>query len=126
MFKFIIVALFSLLSLASAIVWNAPITSPSSGTKWRAGGTYTVKWKTTVAGMQIPEGVTGSLKLGYLIGSDYNEHLNWDLGSGFALNKGAYTITLPSDLTARTTYIVVLMGDSGNASKKFTIQSSKS
>ncbi|KAI9299579.1 hypothetical protein BJ944DRAFT_245073, partial [Cunninghamella echinulata] len=64
----------------------------------------------------------GTIKLGYLTKEDGpNEHLYWDLATGFPLNKGSQEITLPTDLEYRKTYIIVLMGNSGNASKKFTI-----
>jgi hypothetical protein len=119
-----------LLSLTSAIVINPTITTPNSGTKWRAGGQFTVKWDTTYDDgtgkkVPIPSTYKGDIKLGYLEGSDYNEHLLWDLASGFDLNKGSQQITLPADLVTRTGYIIVLMGDSGNASPKFTIRASK-
>lgn len=52
--------------------------------------------------------------------------LEWELGSGFPLTKGSYEVTLPSDLEERNTYIIVLMGDSGNASEQFTIKSKAS
>lgn len=86
------------------------------------------------------------IKLGYLEGDSPNEHLckchsvsfirgtltdiiihkDWDLASGFPLNKGAQSVTLPSDLETKKTYIIVLMGDSGNASPKFLIQAARS
>lgn len=120
-----------LLSVANAIVINPKITTPNSGTKWRAGGSFTVKWSTTYndgTGKQvaIPDNFNGMIKLGYLeAGDPYNEHLLWDLASGFKLNSGSQQITLPADLPTRTGYIIVLMGDSGNASQKFTIRASK-
>ncbi|CEP11853.1 hypothetical protein [Parasitella parasitica] len=121
-----------LLSMASALVINPKITTPNSGTKWRAGQTYVVKWETTYndgTGKQvpIPSEYKGTIKLGYLEKNDpYNEHLKFgDLAKDFALNAGSQTITLPADLETKTSYIIVLMGNSGNASPKFTIQAAR-
>ncbi|KAI8992499.1 hypothetical protein BDB01DRAFT_847868 [Pilobolus umbonatus] len=130
MFKFLAVFLLAILSVVSAIVINPVITTPNSRTKWRAGESYVVQWDTTYNdGTQIvpiPEMYKGTLKLGYFEGDDqYNEHLYWDLASGFNLNAGAYRITLPADLPTRTSYIVVLMGNSGNASARFTIRAAR-
>lgn len=49
-------------------------------------------------------------------------NLDWDLASGFPLNSGSWNVTLPKDLATRSDYIVVVFGNSGNASPKFTIQ----
>ncbi|CAO3668782.1 hypothetical protein G6F56_003954 [Rhizopus delemar] len=122
---------FALLSLVQAIVINPTITTPNSSTKWRAGGSFVVKWATTYndgeKDVAIPSTQKGYIKLGYLESDDeYNEHLLWDLASDFNLDSGAQTITLPSDLETKRTYIIVLMGDSGNASPKFTIQAARS
>ncbi|CAO3628177.1 unnamed protein product [Mucor fragilis] len=121
-----------LLSMASALVINPKISTPNSGTKWRAGQSYVVKWETTYndgTGQQvpIPDGYKGTIKLGYLENNDpYNEHLKFgDLAKDFALNAGSQTITLPADLETKTSYIIVLMGNSGNASPKFTIQAAR-
>ncbi|KAI9494647.1 hypothetical protein BDB00DRAFT_817669 [Zychaea mexicana] len=123
--SFVAFLLLVLATAASAIVWNPEITTPNSGTKWRAGESYTVQWKPSINGENIPEGVNGMIKLGYLEDGSINEHLYWDLASGFPLNKGAQSITLPADLETKTSYIVVLMGDSGNASPKFTIKAAR-
>ncbi|KAF7723065.1 hypothetical protein EC973_002399 [Apophysomyces ossiformis] len=126
MFKFTVTSFFlTLLAVASAIVWNPTITTPTTGTKWRAGQKYTVRWNTKVDGQDIPDNVRGAIKLGYHEGNSINEHLYWDLASDFQLNKGYQTITLPKDLKTRTRYIIVLMGDSGNASKEFKIDASR-
>lgn len=44
------------------------------------------------------------------------------MASDFLLTDDQADITLPSDLEPRDDYIVVLMGDSGNASPLFTIE----
>ncbi|KAI8882884.1 hypothetical protein K501DRAFT_250623 [Backusella circina FSU 941] len=129
MFKFIAVTFFALIALASAIVINPKITTPNSSTKWRAGETYTVKWDTTyydgTSQQPIPDTQTGTILLGYLEGSDPNEHLGHTLASGFKLNSGSQSVTLPADLATKRDYIIVLMGDSGNASQRFFIQARK-
>jgi hypothetical protein len=51
--------------------------------------------------------------------------LEWELASGFDLNKGSQVVTLPADLETKRTYIIVLMGDSGNASPQFTITAAR-
>lgn len=66
----------------------------------------------------------GSIILGYLSDDkkDMNEHLDLDhpLATGFMLTDGSHDIVIPN-VAERKTYIIVLMGDSGNASPKFTI-----
>lgn len=44
------------------------------------------------------------------------------MASDFLLTDDQADITLPSDLEPRDDYIIVLMGDSGNASPQFTIE----
>ncbi|KAI9361327.1 hypothetical protein BD770DRAFT_383198 [Pilaira anomala] len=117
-------------SLANAIVINPKINVPNSGTKWRAGQTVTIQWDTNFfdgeSNVPIPEYATGMIKLGYFENGDkYNEHLYWDLASGFSLASGAQSVTLPTTLDTKTTYIIVLMGNSGNASPEFTIRAAK-
>jgi hypothetical protein len=129
MFKFITVAFFALIAVASALVINPKITTPNAATKWRAGEKYTVKWDTTFFNGEeeedIPDNYEGRIKLGYLVGDDLNEHLNWDLASGFKLNSGSQNITLPDDLETKRDYIIVVMGNSGNASPRFFIRARK-
>ncbi|KAI9246738.1 hypothetical protein BDA99DRAFT_543213 [Phascolomyces articulosus] len=123
-----ITALIFLLSILNTltfgIVWNAKITVPNETTVWEAGKNYTVKWETTTEAGPIPDNVTGIIKLGYLEEGSIDEHLYWDLASGFLLNSGSNTIRLPCDLETKDSYIIVLMGNSGNASPKFTIHGS--
>lgn len=69
----------------------------------------------------------GMIVLGYLSGKkgDTNEHLDLKhpLASGFKLTKGRQNIVIPN-VVQRETYIIVLFGDSGNASPMFTITNS--
>ncbi|KAI8146392.1 hypothetical protein BJV82DRAFT_554400 [Fennellomyces sp. T-0311] len=116
------VLLLSLFSMAYAIVWNAPITIPNENTIWTAGKSYIVKWNTTTHdGQKIPDGVSGMIKLGYVEDGSLDEHLYWDLAKDFPLNSGEQAICLPDGLEPKDNYIIVLMGNSGNASPKFTI-----
>ncbi|KAG2183236.1 hypothetical protein INT43_006240 [Umbelopsis isabellina] len=46
---------------------------------------------------------------------------DWTLANNFKLVSGSHNITLPSDLSTKHSYIIVLFGDSGNASPEFTI-----
>ncbi|KAG2227981.1 hypothetical protein INT45_012005 [Circinella minor] len=68
---------------------------------------------------------SGIIKLGYLEEGSIDEHLYWDLGSGFLLNSGSQSVRLPRNLKTRDSYIIVLMGNSGNASPQFTIKGPK-
>jgi len=107
-------------------VYDPHITDPAQGTAWKAGDDETVKWDTS----SLPSSYdgTGTLLLGYIDPSSPGEHLMIDspLATGFLLTDGSKTITLPSNLTTKSTYIVVLMGDSGNASPEFTINAASS
>ncbi|KAF8588588.1 hypothetical protein K439DRAFT_595864 [Ramaria rubella] len=102
-------------------VIDPPITYPTAGTVWNVNDRHNVTWDTSV----IPPGFnsTGMIVLGFLDDADGdNEHLdlNNPLAQGFLLTAGRAEITVPS-VTTRDTYIIVLFGDSGNASPKFTI-----
>ncbi|EPQ50989.1 hypothetical protein GLOTRDRAFT_112513 [Gloeophyllum trabeum ATCC 11539] len=107
--------------LVARDVWDPPVTSPTSGTVWNVGETQTITWDTSSKPAQVTS-YTGKAVLGYLDPSSPGEHLFLDspLASGFNLTDGKVQITVP-DVPARSTYIVVLMGDSGNASPQFTI-----
>ncbi|GAB5585602.1 hypothetical protein Unana1_00502 [Umbelopsis nana] len=124
------IALSSIICTVSAYVYSPKITKPDKTTKWRAGESFTVTCNLfrdpDSAGIPIPDSVNGTIKLGYLLNGDkYNEHLYWDLADKFRLNSGSQRITLPKDLETRSTYIVVLFGDSGNASPEFTIKAAR-
>ncbi|KAI0695995.1 hypothetical protein BC835DRAFT_1272477 [Cytidiella melzeri] len=104
-------------------VFAPPVTEPTTGTVWSAGQVQTVTWD--ISGLDdAGKNTTGFLLLGYTIPGDTsgNEHLNITnpLANGFKLGDGAVNVTVPS-VVPRDTYIVVLLGDSGDASKPFTI-----
>jgi len=124
------VALLSLRSFVSASplvarhrhgAYSPPITSPQEGVDWEVGSTQTVTWDAS----NIPPSAandTGTLILGYLDGYSDNENLDTrhPLASGFSLYDGAVRVEVPY-VEPRDTYIVVLMGNSGNASPTFSI-----
>ncbi|PWN94700.1 hypothetical protein FA09DRAFT_290764, partial [Tilletiopsis washingtonensis] len=104
------------------LVYNPRIIEPTSATVWGAGKTQTVAWSTE----DIPDearNYRGMIKLGYQPADGSGGlNLKWTLASDFLLTDDQADITLPSDLEPRDDYIVVLMGDSGNASPLFTIE----
>ncbi|KAF9169081.1 hypothetical protein BGX21_004869 [Mortierella sp. AD011] len=106
-------------SVATAIVINPHITSPRKGAVWKTNSYQTVHWDTK--GIKGSE-ATGTLLLGYREGSSLNEHLDTEhpLAKGFDLKNGRVEIRVP-DVDPRKRYIVVLLGDSGNASPEFRI-----
>ncbi|KAF9371997.1 hypothetical protein CPB97_001544 [Podila verticillata] len=107
--------------IVSAIIINPKITSPTAHVVWPARSTQTVTWSTKDI---EDKNATGTIVLGYLSGKegDLNEHLDYmhPLATGFKLTKGSQQIVIPN-VVERTTYIIVLFGDSGNASPEFTI-----
>jgi len=109
-------------SLAERDVWAPKVTSPNAGTTWKIGSSQTVTWDTSNPPSQVSNPV-GSLLLGYLNpdGSG-GENLDVDhpLAQGFQLTDGSVTVTVPT-VDEKDSYIVVLIGDSGNASDEFTI-----
>ncbi|KAJ6508513.1 hypothetical protein C8R45DRAFT_967679 [Mycena sanguinolenta] len=123
MFRFTILCLFLFFSailaapLDSRTAFAPPITSPTAQSVWKVGQVETVTWNAS----GIPAGVTGMIQLGFLDPNSEGEHLSTILASGFNLTDEKANITVPSVVT-RTTYIIVLFGDSGNTSPEFTIE----
>ncbi|KAJ7781758.1 hypothetical protein DFH07DRAFT_791379 [Mycena maculata] len=101
--------------LGTREVYAPPITKPTADSVWTVGAVETVTWNAS----GIPPGVTGMIQLGYL--TPDSEHLSLILASGFNLTDEEVNITVPA-VVSRTNYIIVLFGDSGNASPEFTIQ----
>ncbi|KAI0269937.1 hypothetical protein BC834DRAFT_841658 [Gloeopeniophorella convolvens] len=102
------------------IVVSPQVTSPTTGTIWTTGSSQTVTWDTS----KIPpsgSNNTGLILLGYDDGSSSeNLDINNPLASGFPITAGSQNITVPN-VDTKTTYFVVLFGDSGNKSPEFTI-----
>ncbi|KIY63348.1 hypothetical protein CYLTODRAFT_382402 [Cylindrobasidium torrendii FP15055 ss-10] len=111
-----------LFSLASATpvgpldIWTPTITNPTAATVWTVGQTVEVTWATDDAPENVSNG--GEVVLGKGTNFLYNVIVDhFDLKAA----NGAITVTVP-EVEAGDDYFVVLFGDSGNASDKFTIQ----
>ncbi|EIN12913.1 hypothetical protein PUNSTDRAFT_82382 [Punctularia strigosozonata HHB-11173 SS5] len=131
MFKSFAAVLFAAAGLVAAtpivhptedIVFTPTITDPTAVTTWAVGSNQTVTWDTS----KIPaeaQNSTGVLLLGYQQSDDDSEHLDiaHPLAAQFPISAGSVAVTVPN-VTTRNDYIVVLIGDSGNKSPKFTIQ----
>ncbi|ETW81827.1 hypothetical protein HETIRDRAFT_247666, partial [Heterobasidion irregulare TC 32-1] len=100
------------------IVVSPPITSPTASTVWNVGDKVLVTWDTS--DIPEPKNFTGQLLLGFQENDSENLMLDSPLASGFQLIDGQVQITVP-DVPPKSDYIVVLFGDSGNASPEFTI-----
>ncbi|KAI0349586.1 hypothetical protein OH77DRAFT_1222554 [Trametes cingulata] len=103
------------------VVFRPHVTSPKAGDVWPAGSVQTVTWDTS----DIPEeskNQTGLILLGYIEGNDINEHLDVanPLAVNFPITAGSAQVKVP-EVDERNDYVVVLFGDSGNTSPKFTI-----
>ncbi|KAL4073105.1 hypothetical protein V8B97DRAFT_180027 [Scleroderma yunnanense] len=125
MFMSLIFPLISFVSCVLAVpvavrdVVAPPITSPTAGAVWHVGETQTVTWSTA----NLPVNITnpnGMLVLGYLYNNSENLMLNSPLATNINYADGQVQITVPN-VPTRDDYIVVLFGDSGNASPQFTI-----
>ncbi|KAH9924658.1 uncharacterized protein BXZ73DRAFT_2512, partial [Epithele typhae] len=97
------------------------ISAPAAGAQWAVGSVQTVVWDTADV---PPEAwfAPGTLVLGHVEEGSTNEHLDLmhPLAEGFLLISGKAKVTVPS-VEARDDYVVVLIGDSGNVSGKFSI-----
>ncbi|KIM66803.1 hypothetical protein SCLCIDRAFT_1210858 [Scleroderma citrinum Foug A] len=125
MFTSLIFSLVSFVSCVFAVpvavrdVVAPPITSPTAGVVWHVGETQTVTWSTA----SLPVNITnpnGMLVLGYLFNNSENLMLSSPLATNINYANGEVQITVPN-VPTRNDYIVVLFGDSGNASPQFTI-----
>ncbi|CAD6577392.1 MAG: hypothetical protein CYPHOPRED_000232 [Cyphobasidiales sp. Tagirdzhanova-0007] len=106
------------------IVVDPPLTYPNTSAVWYTGQTgVKALWDVP---SYTPANYTGTLLLGYLDRNDTtpDEHLfSTPLSTGFDLTAGTVTFDIPCDtnIKSRATYILVLMGDSGNKGAEFTI-----
>ncbi|KAH9841483.1 uncharacterized protein C8Q71DRAFT_331765 [Rhodofomes roseus] len=102
------------------ILWSADIQSPNVFSVWPVGSTQTIKWDPS----QVPQTAanhTGIVLLGYYEDDSENLDTQTPLVAGFQIADGQVDITVPN-VTERNDYIVVLFGNSGNASPTFTIK----
>ncbi|TDL16236.1 hypothetical protein BD410DRAFT_644055 [Rickenella mellea] len=100
-------------------VVNPHITSPSQEDVSFVNSTHVVTWDTSTIPPENKDD-TGLLLLGYLENGSENLDMN-PLASDFLLVNGQVPVFVPI-VPARPNYIVVLFGDSGNASPMFAIK----
>ncbi|KAN0118572.1 hypothetical protein V8E52_004995 [Russula decolorans] len=104
-------------------VIDPPITSPTAETVWIPGSIQLVTWDTSL----VPSNGTfpGMLVLGNQTITPDSENLDFyhPLATNFSLLDGSVNVTCPN-VSPGNNYIVVLFGDSGNASPLFTISNS--
>ncbi|TFK93080.1 hypothetical protein K466DRAFT_594675 [Polyporus arcularius HHB13444] len=124
----LLVALATVATAASAAavraadeVFSPTITAPHAGDQWTVGSIQTITWDTS----SIPsanQNQSGLILLGYVEDGQIDEHLDIEhpLASNFPITAGAANVTVPK-VSTRDDYVVVLFGDSGNTSPKFTI-----
>jgi hypothetical protein len=103
-------------------VWAPRVTSPSATTVWECLSNQTVTWDTSNAPANVTNPI-GTLLLGFINPDNSGgENLDVDhpLAQGFPLTAGSAEITVPV-VPTKVNYIVVLIGDSGDASERFRI-----
>lgn len=102
--------------VGSRDVYVPPVTYPTGGTIWKAGGTYNVTWDTTNPPRQITNkmGRIVLVKAGRL-------QLDHTLALGFDILTGIHEVIVPRNITSGRDYQIVLFGDSGNSCAEFTI-----
>ncbi|KAI0044103.1 hypothetical protein FA95DRAFT_1562597 [Auriscalpium vulgare] len=118
-FMLYILAFAHAIPLAKRDVIDPHITSPTAQTIWNVGDKVTVTWDTS----EIPpasSNSSGMLLLGFQTSDSENLDLDHPLADGFKLVDGSVSFNVP-DVAPKTNYIVVLFGDSGNASPQFSI-----
>lgn len=94
------------------------MTYPTKGTVWESGKTYTVKWETKDAPVNITGGGnTGRITLRSGVYGELPVLLAWDVH----LREGHAKVTVPEVLSSND-YSLVLWGDSGNWGPEFTIK----
>ncbi|KZT11949.1 uncharacterized protein LAESUDRAFT_733847 [Laetiporus sulphureus 93-53] len=103
------------------VVISPDITSPTLLTVWTVGSTQTITWDVSKV-PQTGANATGLVLLGYSEDKSENLDIQSPLATQFLIGDGQVDITVPN-VTTRNDYIVVLFGDSGNASPTFTITS---
>lgn len=102
------------------LAWSPTILCPTQFTIWPRGSMQTVTWAID----NVPEeklNSTGLLLLGYMENNSENLDIKHPLAVNFPIINGEVTFIVPENATVRGDAIVVLFGDSGNASPEFTI-----
>ncbi|KAJ6621853.1 hypothetical protein B0H10DRAFT_1717844, partial [Mycena sp. CBHHK59/15] len=108
-------------------VISPAITSPTAAVNWPPGSTHNVTWNAS----SVPPSMrnnTGLILLGHITndggnGQAYSENLNIShpLATNFPIGAGWVAVKIPKDTPPRENYVIVLFGDSGNASPQFKI-----
>ncbi|KLO03806.1 hypothetical protein SCHPADRAFT_766579 [Schizopora paradoxa] len=109
------------LDLSARDVFVPKILYPHAGTVWKAGNHHNVTWDTSDAPVNITniQGMVVFAKNGLMF-TNQTGGLDDPLASGFSILLGRIEIQVP-EVAAGDDYQVVLFGDSGNFSPKFTI-----
>ncbi|KAI0647624.1 hypothetical protein C8Q79DRAFT_960456 [Trametes meyenii] len=112
---FQIAAAAPLAELEKRDVYVPPVLYPHAGTVWYKGQTHNVTWDVS----NPPKQITNKIGRIMLRKGDVSTPLI--LAKGFDILKGHIEVTVPW-VEEGTDYSVVLFGDSGNFSPKFTIK----
>ncbi|EKM51973.1 uncharacterized protein PHACADRAFT_68005, partial [Phanerochaete carnosa HHB-10118-sp] len=101
-------------------VVNPNITSPTADTVWVVGHQFNVTWDNSdLPPLLNITNLQGSVILGSINGDQEHLFLQTPLASGFFITDTSVEITVPNVPTG--TYIIALLGDSGNQSPTFEI-----
>ena len=105
--------------LESRLVYVPEIVYPTEGVQWKVGDQVNVTWDASNLPKE-PKNLTGAIRLGHMVDGQQGENLANTLAQDFLIRTGNVTFTVPN-VESRDDYIVVLFGDSGNRSPKFSI-----
>ncbi|KAH9977576.1 hypothetical protein BJV74DRAFT_860283 [Russula compacta] len=108
--------------LSKRDVWAPRVITPNDDTVWKVGSTVTATWDISSRPAEVTNPI-GTLLLGHInADGSGGENLDVDhpLAQNFTLAAGQVSFPVPS-VSPGSNYIVVLIGDSGNASDEFTI-----
>ncbi|TFK69535.1 hypothetical protein BDN72DRAFT_959501 [Pluteus cervinus] len=97
-------------------VFVPPVLYPATGTVWKIGSRHNVTWDISTPPSQITN------KLGrILLAKNGTLDIEHPLAVGFDIMNGRQVVAVPPHVKPDADYQVVVFGDSGNMSKKFTI-----
>ncbi|THG97296.1 hypothetical protein EW026_g4671 [Hermanssonia centrifuga] len=102
------------------VVVDPKILTPTAQTTWVVGNQYNVTWdNTSLPPLVNITNVVGMVVLGQFNGDGEKLYLDDPLAQGFLLTDSFVVITCPD--VDDGNYMIVLFGDSGNASPQFKI-----
>jgi len=114
---FVVVRADPILESRSALdIFSPPILYPNAATVWFAGQSHNVTWDPSNPPKSISN--LASIVLRTAGASDWTE---LTLASNFSLLDGRHEIKVPTNVTSRDDWEIILFGDSGNVSPAFTI-----